>query len=98
MTKEAYLALAAAQYDELRAIGQEPDFYTLEEKFDQLWTALGRSVLEQTLGPVPANKQKKQCPDPVRARSHRQNQPVQRPGAGLAHQPLPAGQTRVAGR
>ena len=58
MTKEAYLALAAAQYDELRAIGQEPDFYTLEEKFDQLWTALGRSVLEQTLGPVPANKQK----------------------------------------
>ena len=58
MTKEAYLALAAAQYDELRAIGQEPDFYTLEEKFDQLWTALGRSVLEQTLGPGSANKQK----------------------------------------
>ena len=98
MTKEAYLALAAAQYDELRAIGQEPDFYTLEEQFDQLWTALGRSVLEQTLGPVPANKQKKQRPDPVRARSHHQNEPVQRPGAGLAHQPLPAGQTRVAGR
>ncbi|RYF48115.1 MAG: ISLre2 family transposase, partial [Cytophagaceae bacterium] len=45
MTKEAYLALAAAQYDALRAIGQEPDFYTLEEKFDQLWTTLGRSVL-----------------------------------------------------
>ena len=59
MTKEAYLALAAAQYEELRSIGQEPDFYTLEEKFDQLWTALGRSVLEQTVGPVPANKQKK---------------------------------------
>jgi len=76
MSKEAYLALAAAQYDELRAIGQEPDFYTLEEKFDQLWTALGRSVLEQALGPVPANKQKKQCPDPVWARSHRQNEPV----------------------
>ncbi len=59
MTKEAYLALAAVQYDELHALGQEPDFYTLEAKFDQLWTALGRSVLEQTLGPVPANKQKK---------------------------------------
>jgi len=64
MTKEAYLALAAAQYDELRAIGQEPDFYTLEEKFDQLWTALGRSVLEQALGPVPANKQKKTASRP----------------------------------
>ena len=59
MTKEDYLALAAAHYDELRAICQEPDFYTLEEKFDQLWTALERSVLEQTLGPVPANQQKK---------------------------------------
>ena len=59
MTKEAYLALAAAHYEELRAIGREADFYTLEAKFDQLWTALGRSVLEQTLGPVPANKQKK---------------------------------------
>ena len=98
MTKEAYLALAAAQYDELRSIGQEPSFYTLEEKFDQLWTALGRSVLEQTLGPVPANQQKKQRPDPVRARSHRQDEPVQRPGAGFAHQPLPASQTRAAGR
>ncbi|MGI4735815.1 MAG: hypothetical protein ACRYG7_11625 [Janthinobacterium lividum] len=65
MTKEAYLALAAAQYYALRAIGQEPDFYTLEEKFDQLWTALGRSVLEQTLGAVPTNKQKKRCSDPV---------------------------------
>ena len=64
MTKEAYLALAAAQYDELRAIGQEPDFYTLEEKFDHLWTALGRSVLEQTVGPVPANKQKKTASRP----------------------------------
>ena len=59
MTKEAYLALAATHYDELRAIGQESDFYTLEERFDRLWTALGRSVLEETLGPVPANHQKK---------------------------------------
>ena len=98
MTKEAYLALAAAQYDELRSIGQEPSFYTLEEKFDQLWTALGRSVLEQTLGPVPANKQKKRRPDPVRARSHCQDKPVQCPGAGLAHQPLPPSETGFTGR
>ena len=65
MTKEAYLALAAAQYEELHRIGQEPDFYTLEEQFDRVWTALGRSVLEQTLGPVPANKQKKTSFGPV---------------------------------
>ena len=59
MTKETYLALAFAQYDKLRAIGQKPDFFTLEEKLDQLWTALGRSLLEQVLGSVPVNKQKK---------------------------------------
>ena len=59
MTKEAYLSLAAAQYEELTRISQVPDFYTLEEQFDQLWTSFGRSVLEQTLGPVPTNKQKK---------------------------------------
>lgn len=58
MMKDTYQALAAGWYGELRSIGQEPDFYTLEEKFDQLWTVLGRSVLGQTLGPVPANKQK----------------------------------------
>ena len=67
MTKEAYLELAAAQYEQLRALGQEPDFYTLEATFDQLWTALGRSVLEQTLGPAPANKQKKTLSGPVSA-------------------------------
>ena len=39
MTQEAYPTLAAAHYDELRAIGQEPDFYTLEEKFDQMQPA-----------------------------------------------------------
>jgi len=36
MTKEAYLALTAAQYNELRSISQEPDFYALEAKFGQL--------------------------------------------------------------
>ena len=64
MTKEAYLALAAAQYEELTRIGQEPNFYALEEQFDQLWTSFGRSVLEQTIGPVPANKQKKTASTP----------------------------------
>ena len=65
MTQEAYLELAAAQYEQLRALGQEPDFYTLEATFNQLWTALGRSVLEQTIGPVPANKQKKTSSRPA---------------------------------
>ena len=32
MTTKAYLALAAAQYEQLTRIGQEPDFSTLEEQ------------------------------------------------------------------
>ena len=32
MTKKAYLTLAAAQYEQLTRIGQEPDFSTFEEQ------------------------------------------------------------------
>ena len=67
MSKETYLALAAAQYEALRAVGQEPDMYTLEATFDALWTELGRSVLEQTLGAVPRDKRKKTLSRPASA-------------------------------
>ena len=56
MTVVACLALATAHYDRLQRIGQEPDFYTLGAQLDRVWTALRRSVLEQSLGP--ANPQK----------------------------------------
>ena len=65
MTKDAYLALASTQYEALKALGKENDFYALEEQFDQLWTALGRSVFEQTLGQVPADSRKKTLSRPV---------------------------------
>lgn len=65
MTKEVYLALAETQYEALKTLGQEGDFYALEETFDQLWTAFGRSVLEQTIGQVPADHRKKTLFRPV---------------------------------
>ena len=68
MSKETYLALAGAQYEALRAAGQELDMYTLEATFDVLWTELGRSVLEQTLGKVPADHRKKTSSRPVSGR------------------------------
>ena len=68
MSKEMYLALAGGQYEALRAAGQEPDMYTLEATFDALWTELGRSVLEQTLGEVPADHRKKTSFRPVSGR------------------------------
>ncbi len=69
MDKNAFLALAATHYDELAAVGQAPDFYPLEATFDRLVTEFGRQVLEQTLGPVPANAQKKTSCGPASAAS-----------------------------
>ena len=65
MTKEAYLALAAAHYDGLRAIGQEPDFYTLEEQFEQLWTVLGRSGARIDAGAGASQQAKKTASRPA---------------------------------
>ena len=68
MSKEAFLALASSEYAALCAAGQESDMYALEAKFDALWTALGRSVLEQTLGEVPGDHRKKTLYRPVTGR------------------------------
>ena len=60
MTKDEYLALAASRYDELQRLNAEqPDFYHYEEAFAQLWTELGREVLENNLGELPASPRKK---------------------------------------
>lgn len=59
MTKADYLALAEARYDALTKLHQQPDFYSFEQQFDQIWTDLGRDVLEKTIGPVPNDHRKK---------------------------------------
>lgn len=60
MTKDEYLALAASRYDELQRLNTEQtDFYHYEEAFVQLWTGLGREVLENNLGDVPVSPRKK---------------------------------------
>ena len=49
MTKEEFLALAASRYDDLQRLNEEqPSFYQYEAAFAQLWTELGREVLEPT--------------------------------------------------
>ena len=68
MSKEAFLALASSEYEALCAAGQESDMYALEAKFDALWTALGRSVLEQTVGEVPRDHRKKTLSGPATGR------------------------------
>ncbi len=47
---------------ELQSLNEEqPDFYHYEEAFAQLWTELGREVLESNLGEVPTSPRKNGC-------------------------------------
>ena len=60
MTKEEILALAASRYDDLQRLNEEqPSFYQYEAAFAQLWTELGREVLESNLGKLPTSPRKK---------------------------------------
>lgn len=59
MTKAEYIALAEARFDALSDLQKQTDFYQYEKEFDQIWTDLGRAVLEQSIGPVPNDKRKK---------------------------------------
>jgi len=61
MTKEEYIALAIQKYDELQALKTKKTFYEYEETFDQIWTDLGRQVLEKNLSEVPADRRKKKA-------------------------------------
>lgn len=59
MTKAEYMALAETRFDALNDLQKQTDFYLYEQEFDQVWTDLGRAILEQTIGPVPKDKRKK---------------------------------------
>ncbi len=59
MSKEEYLAKAAARYEALQKLKEQKDFYNYEAEFDKIWTDMGREVLEGSIGKVPANKRKK---------------------------------------
>ena len=65
MSKEEYLAKAAARYEALQKLNEQKDFYSHEAEFDRVWTDLGREVLEGTIGKVPTNKRKKTSSAPA---------------------------------
>ena len=60
MTKDEFLALAASRYDDLQRLNTErTNFYDDEKGFAELWTELGRAVLEGNLGELPELLRKK---------------------------------------
>jgi hypothetical protein len=66
MSKEEYLAKAAARYEAIKKLKDQKDFYNYEADFDKMWTDLGREVLESSISKVPTNRRKKLRPDPLR--------------------------------
>lgn len=59
MTKEEFLAIATEKYEALQKLNEKASFYDYERSFDELWTDLGRQVLESNIGKVPADHRKK---------------------------------------
>lgn len=52
MTKEEYLAMAALQYEELKALEGEPSFYEYEKQFEAIWIKYGKQTLERSISKV----------------------------------------------
>lgn len=59
MTEEEYIAIARQKYQELQKLKNEKSFYSYEKTFDEIWTDLGREVLEKNLSDVPTDRRKK---------------------------------------
>ena len=58
MTKEEYLSLASEKYEALQTLNTNLNFYDYEKTFDELWTELGRAVLERNIGKIPNDYRK----------------------------------------
>lgn len=59
MTKEEYLAIAAAWYDQFVALNRKDNFYDYEKEFVSILNDLGQEVLEKNLRELSKDKRKK---------------------------------------
>lgn len=59
MTKEQLIELVTAHYDELSALNKLDNFYDYEGDFIQLWSKMGREVLEKNISVLPGDRRKK---------------------------------------
>ncbi|MDP8935158.1 MAG: hypothetical protein M3N42_13715 [Cyanobacteriota bacterium] len=69
MSKEEYLAKAAARYDAIQGLKDQKDFYSYEAEFEKIWLDLGREVLESSISKVGPNARKKTSSGPGSAPS-----------------------------
>lgn len=66
MTKEEFLKLAEARYDQIHKLNEGTDFYNYEKEFVLLWQELGRQVIEKNLSKVGNDRRKKKDTNKLR--------------------------------
>ena len=59
MTKQEFLQIAEARYDELQSLNKIDNFYDYEKTFVSIWQEMGRTVLEKNISELPKDKRKK---------------------------------------
>ena len=59
MTKEEYLAIASAKYDELQALNKIDNFYDYEKEFEKFLKELGRTLFEKNISELSVDRRKK---------------------------------------
>jgi hypothetical protein len=59
ITKEEYMTLCAARWEEIDELSARTNLYDLEKDFVDIWQGLGRSVFEQRVSAAPQNHRKK---------------------------------------
>jgi hypothetical protein len=66
MNKEEFLKMAAAKYEEIQALNKQPTFLDYEQGFSELWTELGREVIQANLGTKGTDRRKKKDKEHLR--------------------------------
>ncbi len=65
MTEQQFLEICKSKYAELVKLKELQSFYEYEKQFDQIMTDLSRTLLEKSIGEVPADRRKKKFPLPL---------------------------------
>ncbi len=59
MTKQEFLTLCEEKYPQVEKLNEIKDFYEYEKQFEKIMTDLSRTVLENNISKVPADRRKK---------------------------------------
>lgn len=59
MTKQEFITLCEEKYPQVEKLNEIKDFYEYEKQFEKIMTDLGRTLLENSISEVPADRRKK---------------------------------------